>query len=98
MTSIAEPPTPSTVKNVLDLFEKYCNTTDKHKLPDEFQWYGRALYALNALKGRIEFASFQKVANQIPGAQAHLPDTYAPTFGDVIFVAGFHYPLTSKKN
>jgi hypothetical protein len=29
--------------------------------------------------------------------QAHVPDTYAPTFGHVIFIIGFHNPLTSKR-
>jgi hypothetical protein len=43
-----------------------------------------------------EFASLEKVSHQIPGTQAHVPDTYAPTFGHVIFIIGFHYPLTSK--
>jgi hypothetical protein len=77
----------------LDRFEKYRNTTDKHKLPDEIRWYGRASYAQDALKGRTEFASLDKVSNQIPGTQAHVPDTYAPTFGHVIFIIGFHYLL-----
>jgi hypothetical protein len=27
-----------------------------------------------------EFASYEKVANQIPGLQAHVPETYAPTW------------------
>jgi hypothetical protein len=41
------------------------------------------MYAQDALKGRDEFASLEKVSHQIPGPQAHVPDTYAPTFGHV---------------
>ena len=36
MAIITGPPMPLTVKNVLDCFEKYRNTTDKRKLPDKF--------------------------------------------------------------
>ena len=87
---------PTDVHFFLHRFEKYWNTTDKRKLPDEIRWYRRASYAQDALKGRNEFVSLEKVSNQIPGTQAHVPDTYAPTFGHVIFIIGFHYPLTSK--
>jgi hypothetical protein len=87
---------PTDVQFFLDRFEKYRNTTDKRKLPDDIRFYGRASFAQDALKGRTEFASFEKVSHQIPGTQAHVPDTYAPTFGHVIFIVGFHYPLTSK--
>ena len=55
------------------------------------------MYAQDALKGRTEFASLEKVSNQILGTQAHVPDTYAPIFGHVIFIIGFYYPLTSKR-
>jgi hypothetical protein len=92
---VKTPNDPVDVKYVLDRFEKYRNATDKRKLPDEYRWYGSASYAQDALKGRIEFASFEKVANQIPGAQAHVPNTCAPTFGHVIFIVGFHFPLTT---
>ena len=88
---------PTDVHFFLDCFEKYWNTTDKRKLPDEIRWYGRALYAQDALKGRDESASLEKVSHQIPGTQAHVPDTYVSTFGHVIFIIGFHYPLTSKR-
>ena len=37
----------------LDRFEKYRNTTDKRKLPDEIRWYGRASYALDALRAEL---------------------------------------------
>ena len=79
---------PTDVQFFLDRFVKYRNTTDKRKLPDEMRWYGRASYAQDALKGRDEFASLEKVSNQIPGMQAHVPDTYAPTFGHVVFIIG----------
>ena len=81
----------------LDRFEKYRNTNDKRTLPDSIRFYGKAMYAQDALKGRTEFASFEKVSKQIPGTQAHVTDTYAPTFGHVIFIIGCHYPLTSKR-
>ena len=68
---------PTDVHFFLDCFEKYQNTTDKRTLPDKIRFYGRAMYARNALKGRTEFASLEKVSNQIPGTQAHVPDTYA---------------------
>jgi hypothetical protein len=55
------------------------------------------MYAQDALKGRTEFALFEKVSKQISGTQAHVADTYAPTFGHVIFIIGCHYPLTSKR-
>ena len=55
------------------------------------------MYAQDALKGRTEFASLEKVSNQIPGTQTHVLDTYAPTLGHVIFIIRFHYPLTSKR-
>jgi hypothetical protein len=64
---------PSSVTDVqlfLDRFEKYWNTTDKCKLLDKIRWYGRASYAQDALKGRTEFASLEKVSKQIPGTQA----------------------------
>ncbi len=51
----------------------------------------------DALKGQKEFTKFENVVNQIPGAQAHVPDTYAPTFEHVIFIVGFHFPLTIKR-
>jgi len=41
------------VQFFLDCFEKYWNTTDKRKLPDEMRWYGRASYAQDALKGSL---------------------------------------------
>ena len=88
---------PTDVQFFLDRFEKYRNTTDKRKLPDEIRFYGRASHAQDALKGRPEFTSFEKVSKQIPGTQAHVADTYAPTFGHVIFIIGFHYPLTSRR-
>jgi hypothetical protein len=68
------------------------------KLPDEIQWYGRAPYTQDALKGRTEFTLIEKVTNQIPVMQAHAPDTYAPTFGHVIFIIGFHVPLTISED
>jgi len=46
---------PTDVQFFLDRFEKYRNTTDKRKLPDEIRFYGRASHAQDALKGRTEF-------------------------------------------
>jgi hypothetical protein len=66
---------PTDVQFLLNRFEKYRNTTDKRKLPDEIQFYGRASHAQDALKGRDEFTSFEKVSKQIPGTQAHVTDT-----------------------
>jgi hypothetical protein len=57
----------------------------------------KSIVCARCSEGRPEFASLEKVLNQIPGTQAHVPDTYAPTFGHVIFIIGFHYPLTSKR-
>ena len=92
---VVNPNNPVDVDYVLDRFQKYRYIGDKRKLPPGFRWYGRASYAQDALKARGEFTLFVKVADQIPGAQAHVADTYAPTFGHVIFVIGFHYPVAS---
>jgi hypothetical protein len=88
---------PTDVQLFLDRFEKYQNTTNIRTLPDAIRWYGRASYTQDALKGRTKFESLEKFLNQIPGMQAYVPETYAPTFGHVIFIIEFHFPLTSKQ-
>jgi hypothetical protein len=44
---------PTDVQFFLDRFEKYRNTTDKRKLPDEIQFYGRASHAQDALTSPV---------------------------------------------
>jgi hypothetical protein len=48
------------VQFFLDCFEKYRNTTDKRKLPDEILWYGRASYVQDALRVDLNLHHLRK--------------------------------------
>jgi hypothetical protein len=52
---------PTDVHFFLDRFEKYRNTTDKRTLPDKIRFYGRAMYAQDALRVELNLHHLRKL-------------------------------------